>query len=82
MLNFIQRHLMAYRLFLVGGTLAGLYFYHDVFIFIPFLLLPALFGARKSRSREKYKNNSYAMGSIEYYDGVVWIWRGFPSKPR
>lgn len=37
----IQRHLLSYRLALVGLPSLGLYFYPDVFTIIPFMLLPA-----------------------------------------
>lgn len=80
MLNLIQRHLLTYRLLLVGLPSAGLYLYPDIFSIIPFMLLPAVIGAIYSSSREKYKDNSRAKGAIDWYDGVVWIWRGFPAE--
>lgn len=80
MVTFIKRHLWAYRLILVGLPSIGLYFYPDVFTIIPLALLPALIGALYSPSRERYKNNSRAKAAIDWYDGVIWIWRGFPPE--
>jgi len=64
----------------VGLTTLGLYLYSDVFIFIPLMLVPAIPGALFSPWREKYKNDVRAQSAIDWYDGVVWIWRGFPAK--
>ncbi len=80
MQNLIQRNLAFYRLALVGLTSLGLYFYSDVFIFIPLMLLPAIPGALFSPWRERHKDNPPARSAIDWYDGVVWIWRGFPAK--
>jgi len=78
----IQRHLLAYRLALVGLPSLGLYFYPDVFTIILFMLLPAILGAFLSLSREKHKNNTKAKSAIDWYDGVVCIWRGLPAETR
>lgn len=80
MQNLIQRNITFYRLALVGLISLGLYFYSDVFIFIPLMLLPAIPGALFSPWREKYKDNPRASASLDWYDGVVWIWHGFPAK--
>lgn len=78
----IQRHLLVYRLALVGLPSLGLYFYPDVFTIIPFMLLPAILGAFLSLSREKHKNNTKAKSAIDWYDGVVWIWNGCQKETR
>ncbi|UEQ85933.1 hypothetical protein [Rhizobium sp. AB2/73] len=80
LLNLIQRHLTAYRLALVGFPSVGLYFYPDVFMIVPLALLPAIPGAFLSRWRENHIINGQAKAAIDWYDGVVWIWRGFPMK--
>ena len=80
MKNLIQRHLLAYRLALVGLSSLGLPLYSDVFTIIPLMLVPANPGALFSQCREKYKNDSRAQAAIDWYDGVVWIWPGFPAK--
>ncbi|EJK87316.1 hypothetical protein A6U89_22890 [Agrobacterium sp. B133/95] len=79
-MRLIQRHLLVYRLTLVGLTSLGLHLYSDVFTIIPLMLVPAVPGALFSPWREKYKNNSRVRAAIDWYDGVVWIWRGFPAK--
>jgi hypothetical protein len=80
MRDFIQRHLLGYRLALVGLPSLGLYLYPDVFIFIPLMLVPAIPGALLSPWRERHKSNTRMRSAIDWYDGVVWIWSGFPAK--
>ncbi len=76
LLNLRQRQLMAYRLALVGFPSPGLYFYPDIFMMVPLALLPAIPGALLSRWRENQIINGQAQAAIDWYDGVVWIWRG------
>jgi len=58
----------------------GLYFYPDVFIVVPLALLPAIPGAFLSPGRENHIINDQAKAAIDWYDDVIWIWRGFPMK--